>query len=100
MALKIARSWTLPWASQTLWPLLVKYSRSSRFRFVDTHCIADPTGDDDFEVFKKHIDGVDFRTVSWPTASVIFLKGTSLGGKNGIREVGVDHSQSFSLRES
>jgi hypothetical protein len=29
----------------------------------------------DFEVFKKGEDLVDFRTVSWPKASVIFLKG-------------------------
>ena len=32
---------------------------------------------DDFEaheVFKKNVDGVDFRTVGWPRASVIFLK--------------------------
>ncbi|QDS70395.1 hypothetical protein FKW77_009309 [Venturia effusa] len=29
---------------------------------------------DDFEVFKKGIDGVEFRLVSWPRASVIFLK--------------------------
>lgn len=28
------------------------------------------------EVFKKTHDGVDFRTVGWPRASVIFLKGT------------------------
>jgi hypothetical protein len=27
------------------------------------------------EVFKKTHDGVDFRTVGWPRASVIFLKG-------------------------
>lgn len=26
------------------------------------------------EVFKKGVDGVDFRTVGWPRASVIFLK--------------------------
>jgi len=26
------------------------------------------------EVFKKNIDGVHFRTVGWPRASVIFLK--------------------------
>lgn len=30
------------------------------------------------EVFKKSHDGVDFRTVGWPRASVIFLKGTEL----------------------
>ncbi|RDW63845.1 hypothetical protein BP5796_10347 [Coleophoma crateriformis] len=29
---------------------------------------------DDFEVFKKTKDGVDFRTVGWPRASIIFLK--------------------------
>ncbi len=27
------------------------------------------------EVFKKTHDGVDFRTVGWPRASIIFLKG-------------------------
>lgn len=27
------------------------------------------------EVFKKTHEGVNFRTVSWPKASVIFLKG-------------------------
>lgn len=27
------------------------------------------------EVFKKTHEGVDFRTVGWPRASVIFLKG-------------------------
>ena len=34
--------------------------------------------EDDFEsheIFKKNVDGVDFRTVGWPRASVIFLKG-------------------------
>ena len=31
--------------------------------------------EDDFEVFKKTSDGVDFRLVGWPKASVIFLKG-------------------------
>jgi hypothetical protein len=29
------------------------------------------------EVFKKSHDGVDFRTVGWLRASIIFLKGTS-----------------------
>lgn len=29
------------------------------------------------QVFKKLEDGVDFRTVGWPRASVIFLKGRS-----------------------
>lgn len=32
--------------------------------------------DDEFEVFKKTKDGVDFRTVGWFRASIIFLKGT------------------------
>jgi hypothetical protein len=32
--------------------------------------------DDAFEVFKKNEGQVDFRTVSWIHASVIFLKGT------------------------
>jgi hypothetical protein len=31
---------------------------------------------EDHEVFKKTSDGVDFRTVSWPRATIIFLKGT------------------------
>lgn len=30
--------------------------------------------DDDFEVFKKGVDGVEFRLVGWPRASIIFLK--------------------------
>lgn len=30
------------------------------------------------EVFKKNVDGVDFRTVGWPRASVIFLKSMSI----------------------
>jgi hypothetical protein len=30
------------------------------------------------EVFKKTHEGVDFRTVAWPRASVIFLKGMRL----------------------
>jgi hypothetical protein len=32
------------------------------------------SSDDDFEVFKKTTDGVQFRLVGWPKASVIFLK--------------------------
>lgn len=35
------------------------------------------TKDDDFEVFKKGIDGVEFRLVGWPRASIIFLKSMS-----------------------
>lgn len=35
--------------------------------------VFDPN-DDEFEVFKKNVDGVDFRLVGWPRASVIFLK--------------------------
>jgi hypothetical protein len=34
--------------------------------------VADPL--EDREIFKKTHDGVDFRTVGWPRASVIFLK--------------------------
>lgn len=33
-------------------------------------------GNDDFEVFKKSDDAVDFRTVGWPHASIILLKST------------------------
>ncbi|PSN64992.1 hypothetical protein BS50DRAFT_496552 [Corynespora cassiicola Philippines] len=34
----------------------------------------DSKGEDDFEVFKTTTDGVQFRLVGWPMASVIFLK--------------------------
>lgn len=39
--------------------------------------VEDPinSDDNDFEVFKKTTTGVNFRTVGWPRASVIFLKG-------------------------
>lgn len=37
--------------------------------------VYDPKNEDDFEVFKKTTDGVQFRLVGWPKASVIFLKG-------------------------
>lgn len=30
------------------------------------------------EVFKKTHEGVDFRTVGWPKASIIFLKGKTI----------------------
>ena len=33
-----------------------------------------PSSDDSFEVFRKGPDVVDFRIVSWPRASIIFLK--------------------------
>jgi hypothetical protein len=36
-----------------------------------------PATSDDDEVFKKTKDGVDFRTVGWPRAAIIFLKGKS-----------------------
>lgn len=32
------------------------------------------SSDDEFEVFKKTGHGVDFRTVSWQRASILFLK--------------------------
>lgn len=38
--------------------------------------VVDPL--DEFEVFKKTSAGVDFRTVGWVRASVIFLKSKSL----------------------
>lgn len=34
-----------------------------------------PSTSDDGEVFKKTKNGVDFRTVGWPRAAIIFLKG-------------------------
>jgi hypothetical protein len=40
--------------------------------------VFDPKAEDDFEIFKKTTDGVQFRLVGWPKASVIFLKGTRL----------------------
>lgn len=36
-------------------------------------------GDDSFEIFKKEEGAVDFRTVSWIGASIIFLKSKSCG---------------------
>lgn len=33
---------------------------------------------EEHEVFKKNVEGVNFRTVGWPRASVIFLKSMSL----------------------
>jgi len=38
--------------------------------------ILDVKREDDFEVFKTTIDGVQFRDVGWPMASVIFIKST------------------------
>lgn len=29
---------------------------------------------EEHEIFKKSTDGVDFRTVSWPRATIVFLK--------------------------
>ena len=34
----------------------------------------DRVKDDEFEVFKKGVDGVEFRLVGWKRASIIFLK--------------------------
>jgi hypothetical protein len=31
-------------------------------------------GENDFDIFRRRSDGVDFRTVGWPRASVISLK--------------------------
>jgi hypothetical protein len=36
--------------------------------------VGDESIDQDFEVFKETKDGVNFRTVGWPRAAVIFLK--------------------------
>jgi hypothetical protein len=46
------------------------------------HGVVEPYGDEldpleQNEVFKKSHEGVDFRTVGWPRASVIFLKSMS-----------------------
>jgi hypothetical protein len=40
----------------------------------DAECVVAGEQDNIDEVFKKTADGVDFRTVGWPRASVIFLK--------------------------
>lgn len=40
----------------------------------DNHKTID-SGEDAFEIFKREDGQVDFRTVSWIRASVIFLKG-------------------------
>ena len=34
--------------------------------------------EDKFEIFKKHTGGVDFRTVGWLRASIIFLKSSNI----------------------
>jgi len=34
--------------------------------------------ENNFEVFKKSEDAVDFRTVGWIRAAIIFIKGTPL----------------------
>ncbi|RFU30445.1 hypothetical protein B7463_g5917, partial [Scytalidium lignicola] len=46
--------------------------------------VMDPLNDDDFEIFKKNTSGVNFRTVGWPRASVIFLKVIFATGVLGI----------------
>lgn len=55
-----------------------KHSHDKEYDVVEpyTHDVEDPLEEN--EVFKKTHDGVDFRTVGWPRASVIFLKGLSL----------------------
>lgn len=50
-------------------------------------------GNNDFEVFKKTKDGVDFRTVGWPRASIIFLK-----GKNRISYLALKFAYSIANR--
>ncbi|KAK4961160.1 hypothetical protein LTR10_001650 [Elasticomyces elasticus] len=39
---------------------------------------------EDNEVFKKGVDGVEFRTVSWQRATIIFVKYTVATGLLGI----------------
>lgn len=36
--------------------------------------LKEASGDEDFEIFRSTADGVNFRTLSWMWASVIFLK--------------------------
>lgn len=62
--------------------------------------VAEPYEDpmEENEVFKKTKEGVDFRTVGWPRASVIFLKGNiDLQFPNTLRIL--TYIQSFLLRE-
>lgn len=40
--------------------------------------------DEDREVFKKSVDGVDFRTVTWQRAVIIFIKTQIATGVLGI----------------
>lgn len=40
--------------------------------------------DEDREVFKKDVDGVDFRTVTWQRAIIIFIKSQIATGVLGI----------------
>ena len=44
------------------------------------------TADDAFEVFRKQEGQVDFRTVSWVHASVIFLKRTCASSSPALRD--------------
>jgi len=44
----------------------------------DAEAIFDKFDENDFEVFKRGEDVVDFRNVEWYKASVIFLKGKKL----------------------
>ncbi|KAI9688691.1 MAG: hypothetical protein M1822_001048 [Bathelium mastoideum] len=56
------------------------FTARSKNQFTDGHGSVDhevahsPTPTDSFEVFAKGPDVVDFRTVSWPRTSIIFLK--------------------------
>jgi hypothetical protein len=57
-----------------------KVEANSSGASVDHGCTGDKEDpinydDSDFEVFKKTTKGVDFRTVGWRRASIIFLKG-------------------------
>jgi hypothetical protein len=49
--------------------------------FADDVAVSKPekyqSGEDSFEIFKKGEGQVDFRTVGWLQAAVIFLKGIS-----------------------
>jgi hypothetical protein len=58
--------------------------------------------DDEFEVFKKGEGQVDFRTVSWIHASVIFLKGKVMPrpSPNGVLLINISYLRHGSFDNS
>jgi hypothetical protein len=59
----------------TLNDLSIRRASTGSVRAGDAEAVKPDLDDNQFEIFKKGGDVVDFRTVSWPKASGIFLKG-------------------------